>query len=193
MSAKDRRHIEKARASLASDATQRHFDVLDRLDSIEAKIENSPPAVNVAVIRPVSPGSAIASEAAVAIEDERVISFVYIDSKGERSTRIVSPWEIKLTKAGVRLIGYDHARQDIRQFCPAGIRSGLTVEDRYEYRPPEPQTGSDDPVRLEFRATRGWKPSIWADKYTKRADAERFIATRSPRNANKWRIVEVEA
>ncbi len=70
-----------------------------------------------------------------AIDEEQVIGFHYTDAWGDPSVRIVSPYELAHTVPGLRVLGYDHGRDALRQFALDRIEN-LTVLDALDYKQP---------------------------------------------------------
>ena len=71
-----------------------------------------------------------------AIERQVVVGFHYTALDEERSVRIVSPYESRLTKTGLHLVGYDHVRDGVRQFNLKRIEN-LAPIPAYPYEAPE--------------------------------------------------------
>lgn len=72
---------------------------------------------------------------AACIAEELPIEFWYEKVDGTADHRTVSPYELRETAQGVRLLGYDHGRDGIRQYAPEGIGE-LQIAGDIEFRYP---------------------------------------------------------
>ena len=98
---------------------------------IERACHGIPEELAGAISGPINPAEAIPQ----AVEDEQPIALNYSDAKGATSARVLSPYEVRETKAGDTIVvGYDHDREDIRSFRFDRIDAAAFAD--CEYVPP---------------------------------------------------------
>lgn len=64
------------------------------------------------------------------MEKERKIRISYVSANGQQTTRIINPWQLRLTNGSWYLLAYCELRQEERAFKLTRIRDIMTLDER---------------------------------------------------------------
>ena len=118
-------------ASAIDDAAAKLVEIADARGAVQLEGESSLALrIGQVVLEPETERAfEVLREAEVA---RRRVSFKYIDKRGARSERSVDPYGFIVSNGRVYLVGYDHARSDMRVFAVDNVTAPKILPTRFE-------------------------------------------------------------
>ena len=124
-----------------------------------------------------------------AILNKQVIQFIYYNTKGEESKRMVEPLQIWFKDKAWYLISYCRNKQDYRIFKMARVKECKTLEEHFERELPKEESEDKYPlkmVELELEISQNMAYRVYdefeSNQVTKKEDGNFMVKVECPEN-----------
>lgn len=124
-----------------------------------------------------------------AILNKQVIQFIYYNTKGEESKRMVEPLQIWFKDKAWYLISYCRNKQDYRIFKMARVKECKTLEEHFERELPKEENEEKYPlkmIQLELEISKNMAYRVYdefeSNQVTKKEDGNFMVKVECPEN-----------